>query len=479
MISSDTREFGSLIGGAEVFSGRWLPVISPWSGQQTGRISHADPEQVQAAIEAAAPVRLSLSRYERSQILNRMADHIMTEIAPLGRMITDETGLSLQDTQYEVIRVADVLRFAAIGALQDDSEVYPCDITAQGRNRRIYTMRQPLRLISAITPFNHPMNQVAHKIAPAIATNNKVILKPSEKTPLSAYYFARLAYDCGLPPEALTVVNGDVPALAPLLTSHPDITLVSFTGSSAIGKQIAREAGYKKLVLELGGSSVMIIMDDYDPEAAADIAVSGIFKNSGQRCTCIRRFLVQAGIADRFAEALAARAAALRCDDPYDPDTQVGTVISGQAAISMEEKVKDAVGRGATLLTGNIRDGALYRPTVVDHLQNHFPLVSTETFGPIASILRFNTLDEAIRIANDTPYGLSGAVVTHRWDVMQRVITELETGTVNVNEAPSYRLEWSPFGGIKDSGLGYKEGVLEAMKAYTYLKTYSLPWDRP
>uniref|UniRef100_A0A2B4RZ71 NADP-dependent glyceraldehyde-3-phosphate dehydrogenase n=1 Tax=Stylophora pistillata TaxID=50429 RepID=A0A2B4RZ71_STYPI len=349
--------------------------------------------------------------------------------------------------------------------LDDDSQVFPCDVSKNGKPRRIYTTRVPLKLISAITPFNHPMNQVVHKIAPAIATNNTVVLKPSEKTPLSAYYFAQLALDCGLPANMLNVINGeDIQATAEMMTVHPDITMVSFTGSSEIGKIIAKKAGYKKIILELGGSSALLVLKDADIDEAVTVTMAGTFKNSAQRCTAIRRILVHHSIADKYAEKLATAVKALKYGDPYNAGNDMGTIINEASAIEIEKRVQNSIDNGAVCLTGHKRNGAIYAPTVLDHVKNNLELVAKETFGPVAPIIRFETLDEAIKIANDTPYGLSGGVVSNHWPSIQRVINELDTGTINVNEAPSYRLEWTPFGGVKDSGLGYKEGVIETMK---------------
>ncbi len=472
-------EFGSIIGGQEIKSSEWIDVFNPFSKKKVGRVSSISPDKIDQVIEDTYNTKLKLTRYERQAILNKMADAVDARVDEISRMITDEAGLSLKDTRYEASRVADVLRFSAIKALDDDSQVFPCDVSKNGKNRRIYTTREPLKLISAITPFNHPMNQVIHKIAPAIATNNTVILKPSERTPLSAYYLAKLALDCGLPPHALNVVNGPVAEVANKLVTDDRISLVSFTGSSSIGKLIAKNSGYKKVVLELGGSSAMLILEDADIDEAVEITINGTFKNSAQRCTAIRRILVHESIADEYAKRLTAAVAKITYGDPYNPNNDMGTVIHEDAAIEMEARVNDAIKNGAKCLIGNKREGAVYSPTVLDHVDNSFEVVAKETFGPVAPILRFKTLDEALDIANDTPYGLSGAVVSNHWPSIQRVITELETGTVNVNEAPSYRLEWTPFGGVKDSGLGYKEGVIEAMKAYTYVKTYSLPWATP
>jgi len=472
-------EFGSLVGGREDKSGQWVDVFNPYHGGLVGRVSAIDAAATAAVIERTRAAKAALSRFERARILNAVADALLARIDEASLLITSESGLCLADTAYEVRRAVDVLRFSAMRALEDDSEVFPCDVSAQGRPRRIYTMREPLNLIAAITPFNHPLNQVVHKIAPAIATNNTVVLKPSRRTPLAAFYFARLCHECGLPPDMLNVVCGSDTEVAETLVAHEAVELVTFTGGSAVGRRIAERAGYKRCILELGGSSAMLVLADADPEEAAAIAAAGTFKNSGQRCTAIRRLLVHESLAEAFGEALAAKAEAVACGDPFDPATEMGTVITEAAAIEMEGRVEAALRRGAVLLAGHRRRGALYPPTVLDHVRNDDELVAQETFGPVAPIIRFGSLDEAIAIANDTAYGLSGAVVSNHWPSIQRAITELETGTVNVNIEPSYRLEWSPFGGFKASGLGEKEGVIEAMKGMTRVKTYSLPWDRP
>lgn len=471
-------EFGSIINGKQIKNDQWINVYNPYTKKKVGRVSSINPKTLDSVLTDTKKTKITLTRHERYEILNKIATALENRVEEVSKMITDETGLCLKDTRYEASRVSDVLRFSAMKTLDDDSQVFPCDVSKNGKQRRIYTTRVPVGLISAITPFNHPMNQVVHKIAPAIATNNTVVLKPSEKTPLSAYYFAQLALDCGLLPNMLNVVNGlDVESTAEMMTIHPDIAMVSFTGGSKVGKTIASRVGYKKVVLELGGSSALLILDDADIEEAIEVTMVGIFKNSAQRCSAIRRILVHESLADRYATKLTEKVKSIRYGDPYNQDIDMGTVISEEAAMEMESRVQDAISKGAVCLTGNIREGALFAPTVLDHVENSYELVARETFGPVAPIIRFKTLDEAIDIANDTPYGLTGGVVSNHWPSIQRVITELDTGTVNVNEAPSYRLEWTPFGGVKDSGLGYKEGVIEAMKGYTNIKTYSLPWD--
>jgi acyl-CoA reductase-like NAD-dependent aldehyde dehydrogenase len=244
-----------------------------------------------------------------------------------------------------------------------------------------------------------------------------------------------------------------------------------------VGKYIADKAGYRRIVLELGGNDPLIVMEDADLDKAAELAVAGATKNSGQRCTAVKRILVVDGIADAFAELVVAKARKLKAGDPMDPETDVGTVINERAAALFERRVKDAVTRGAILLHGRAREGALFPPTVVDKVPYDCELVHQETFGPVIPLIRCpNDISEVIRISNSTAYGLSSGVCTSRLDYITRFINDLEVGTVNIWEVPGYRIEMSPFGGIKDSGLGYKEGVVEAMKSFTNVKTYSLPW---
>jgi len=244
----------------------------------------------------------------------------------------------------------------------------------------------------------------------------------------------------------------------------------------AVGKYIAGKAVYKRQVLELGGNDPLIVMEDADLEEAATLAAAGSYKNSGQRCTAIKRMLIQESVTERFVELLLEKSRAVRYGDPMDPNTDMGTVIDEAAARSFEERVNEAVAQGARLLYGNIRQGALYSPTVLDRVDPQTRLVRQETFGPVSPVMGFRTIDDAIRIANSTVYGLSSAVCTNRLDYITRFVSELNVGSVNVREVPGYRLELTPFGGIKDSGLGYKEGVQEALRSFTNIKTYSLPW---
>jgi putative phosphonoacetaldehyde dehydrogenase len=457
-------------------SSRVIEVRNPFTGEVSGTVPMATVDEVRQAFAAARAYKSKLTRYERASILQKAAALLRDRVEAASDLITSESGLCKKDSIYEVGRVCDVLNFSAIEALKDDGQAFSCDLTPHGKNRRVFTKREPLLgAISAITPFNHPMNQVAHKVAPSIATNNRMVLKPSEKTPLSAIYLAELLHEAGLPKPMFTIVTGDPREIADELITNADVDLVTFTGGVSVGKYIASKAGYRRIVLELGGNDPIIVMEDADLEEAATLAVQGSYKNSGQRCTAVKRMLVQESVAERFVELVVEKTKAWTYGDPADRKVDMGTVIDEAAAKQFEARVNEAVALGARLLAGNVRKGALYSPTVLDGVKPEMTVVKQETFGPVSPIIRFGTIDEAIAISNGTAYGLSSAVCTNRLDYVMKFVAELQVGTVNVREVPGYRLELTPFGGIKDSGLGYKEGVQEAMKSFTNLKTFSIP----
>jgi phosphonoacetaldehyde dehydrogenase len=467
------------IAGRKVGEGRErvIAVHNPYTGERIGTVPKATLEEVREAFALAHAFQPRLTRAERAGILQKTAVLVREHQQEIAQLITAESGLCLKDSTYEAGRVSDVLLFGANEVLKDDGQIFSCDLTPHGKKRRVYTQRSPLLgVISAITPFNHPMNQVAHKVVPSVATNNRMVLKPSEKVPFSAIFFADLLYRAGLPPEMLSVVTGDPREIADELITNAHVDLVTFTGGVGIGKSIASKAGYRRMVLELGGNDPIIVMEDADLDEASSLAVQGSYKNSGQRCTAVKRMLVHRSVAARFTELVVEKTRAWKFGDPMDPATEMGTVIDEAAATLFEARVKEAVSQGARLLVGNQRQGARYAPTVIDQVRPDMTVVREETFGPVSPILTFDTIDEAIRIANGTAYGLSSAVCTNRLDYITRFVDELQVGTVNVREVPGYRLELTPFGGIKDSGLGYKEGVQEAIKSFTNLKTYSLPW---
>ncbi len=472
------RKESMRIAGKLVTTDEVVEVLNPYTGQVVGTVPAGRPEDVRSAFAQARAFRPKLTRYERQRILQTTAELLRDRREDFARLITAESGLCWKDSLYEASRAYDVWSFAAQLTIKDDGETYSCDISPNGKNRKIFTTRMPLLgVISAITPFNHPLNMVSHKLAPAIATNNRLVLKPTELTPLTALALADVLYEAGLPPQMLSVVTGNPRTMGDAMITDPDCDLITFTGSVKVGKYIADKAGYRRLVLELGGNDPLIVMEDADLDKAAELAVQGATKNSGQRCTAVKRILVVESVADAFAELVLAKAKKLVCGDPMDPKVDVGTVINEKSAALFERRVEDALAQGATLLHGAPRRGALFPPTVVDHVPYDCELVREETFGPVIPMIRVpDSIEEVIRISNSTAFGLSSGVCTNRMDYITRFINELEVGTVNIWEVPGYRIEMSPFGGIKDSGLGYKEGVVEAMKSFTNIRTWSMPW---
>ncbi|MDC3022033.1 phosphonoacetaldehyde dehydrogenase [Pelagibacteraceae bacterium] len=468
------------IAGEKVTSDKTINVEYPFTGEVIGTVPAGTAEHARKALNIAANYQPKLTRYERQKILQTAAEVLVKRKEEISDIITLELGISKQDSLYEVGRAFDVFSLTAQLCILDDGEIFSCDLTPHGKARKIFTIREPLTAISAITPFNHPLNMVAHKIAPSIATNNCTVCKQTELTPLTAMVLADVLYEAGLPPEMFSVVTGWPQDIGSEMIKNPNIDLITFTGSVGVGKLIAEQAGYKRTVLELGGNDPLIVLNDLDGDdlkKAVELAVTGATKNSGQRCTAVKRILVQESIADQFVEMALERAKKIKFGDPMNMETDLGTVVNAQAAELFDKRVSMAEEDGAKILYHPGRKGALLPPIVVDHVDPKSELVLEETFGPVIPIIRVPNDDEAVmKISNSTAFGLSSGVCTNNFMRAKKYIQGLNVGTVNIWEVPGYRIEMSPFGGIKDSGLGYKEGVIEAMKSFTNVKTFSLPW---
>lgn len=353
------------IAGRKVDAEDRLEVRYPYTDQVIGTVPAGRAEHAREAFRIAAAYQPKLSRYERQRILLTAADLIEARREELATLVTLELGVSKQDTYHEVGRAHDVHTLAGQLCLHDDGEIFSCDITPRGQARKILTLREPLSAISAITPFNHPLNMVSHKIVPAIATNNCIVVKPTELTPMSALVLADILYEAGLPPEMLSVVTGWPADIGDEMITNPEISLITFTGGVPVGKLIAAKAGYRRQVLELGGNDPLIVLndlDDADLARAADLAVTGATKNSGQRCTAVKRILVQESVAERFVPLVLERAKAIRFGDPMDPGTQLGTVVHEKAAALFEARVHMAAEAGAEILYHPGRQGALLPP---------------------------------------------------------------------------------------------------------------------
>ena len=468
------------IAGKKVDAEKVIEVEYPYTKEIVGTVPAGNAEHAKKALDIAANYTPKLTSYERQKILQNTAEKLVEKKEEISDVITHELGISKQDSLYEVGRAFDVFSLTAQLCIYDDGEIFSCDLTPHGKARKIFTVREPLKSISAITPFNHPLNMVAHKIAPSIATNNCTVCKQTELTPMTALLLADVLYEAGLPPEMFSVVTGWPDDIGLEMIKNPNIDLITFTGSVGVGKYIAEQAGYKRTVLELGGNDPLIILNDLnddDLKKAAELAVAGATKNSGQRCTAVKRILCQNKVADRFVEMALDRAKKIKFGDPMDLATELGTVVNAQAAELFDKRVSMAADEGAKILYHPGTKGALLPPIVIDNVNPKSELVMEETFGPVIPIIRVpDEDDEVIKISNSTAFGLSSGVCTNNFMRAKKYIQNLNVGTVNIWEVPGYRIEMSPFGGIKDSGLGYKEGVIEAMKSFTNVKTFSLPW---
>jgi putative phosphonoacetaldehyde dehydrogenase len=407
------------IAGEKVTSDKTINVEYPFTGEVIGTVPAGTAEHARKALDIAANYQPKLTRYERQKILQTAAEVLVKRKEEISDIITLELGISKQDSLYEVGRAFDVFSLTAQLCILDDGEIFSCDLTPHGKARKIFTIREPLTAISAITPFNHPLNMVAHKIAPSIATNNCTVCKQTELTPLTAMVLADVLYEAGLPPEMFSVVTGWPQDIGSEMIKNPNIDLITFTGSVGVGKLIAEQAGYKRTVLELGGNDPLIVLNDLegdDLKKAVELAVTGATKNSGQRCTAVKRILVQESIADQFVEMALERAKKIKFGDPMNMETDLGTVVNAQAAELFDKRVSMAEEDGAKILYHPGRKGALLPPIVVDHVDPKSELVLEETFGPVIPIIRVPNDDEAVmKISNSTAFGLSSGVCTNNF----------------------------------------------------------------
>ena len=468
------------IAGKKIDAEKVIEVEYPYTGEVIGTVPAGNAEHAKKAFDIAANFKPKLTRYERQKILQKTAEELVKRKEVISDIITYELGISKQDSLYEVGRAFDVFSLTSQLCIYDDGEIFSCDLTPHGKARKIFTIREPLNAISAITPFNHPLNMVAHKIAPSIATNNCTVCKQTELTPMTVMALADILYEAGLPPEMFSVVTGWPQDIGLEMIQNANIDLITFTGSVSVGKYIAEQSGYKRTVLELGGNDPLIILNDLnddDLNNAAELAVTGATKNSGQRCTAVKRILFQNKVADKFVQMILDKAKKINFGDPMNMNTDLGTVVNAQAAELFDKRVSVAADEGAKILFHPGLQGALLPPIVLDNVNPTSELVLEETFGPVIPIIRVpDEDDEVIKISNSTAFGLSSGVCTNNFMRAKKYIKSLNVGTVNIWEVPGYRIEMSPFGGIKDSGLGYKEGAIEAMKSFTNIKTFSLPW---
>ncbi len=464
-----------LINGKLIDKPETIEIKNPFNNKIIDNVPLGNSEDVKNALIAANKAKEILKNFssrEISEILYEIQEEVSKNSQAFAKLITLDCGKPIKDSKEEVNRSIQTILLSAEESKRIYGETIPMDACIGGENVIGFTMRLPLGVIAAITPFNYPLNLAIHKVAPAIAARNSVILKPSMKAPLAALKLAELM-DFYLPDGALNAITGHGKAIGDEIVSSNMINKISFTGSVEVGEHISKNAGMKKLTLELGGNDPLIVLEDADIEKAVEAAVRGSYLNAGQVCIGVKRIILDNKIADEFIEKLVKDTWKLKVGDPLNPRTDVGPLIDESAATEIENRVNGAVQEGAELLCGGKRKGTFYTPTVLDNVDSKMKLVNEETFGPVSPIIRINGIDEAIKAANSTKYGLHAGIFTNNINNALKAVKEIEAGGVVVNKQPTFRADNMPFGGCKMSGLG-KEGIKYAVEDMTKIKLVAI-----
>ena len=448
-----------------------IKIINPFNNQIVDHVPLGEGKDARDAIHAAKKAEKSMndmSSRKISRILYDIHQELKEKHQEMSELITLETGKPIRESRVEMDRSLQTLLMAAEESKRIHGETVPMDAAIAGKSAFGFTVKIPLGVVAAITPFNYPVNLAIHKIAPALAAKNTVVFKPSSKAPLAALKMAQIM-GRHLPPGAVNTITGRSSVLGDEIVTSKLVNKISFTGSVPTGLYISSKAGMKKLTLELGGNDPLLVLDDADLDAAARGAVSGSYLNAGQVCIAVKRIIVHEKIADQFIDQLVSHTKKLKVGDPMDPETEMGPMIDEDAAIHVEQVVNGAIANGAQLLCGGKRKGAFFDATVLDHVQKEMELVQKETFGPISPIIRVKSLDEAIEVANSTPYGLQAGVFTSSIENAKKAVREIKAGSVLINKQSTFRTDNMPFGGFKMSGMG-KEGVKYAVEDMTRSK---------
>lgn len=449
-----------------------IDVRDPQDDSLIDLVPAATPQDVEVAVEAAkdgAMIAASMRTHQRMSILHKTADYIRTHCEEYAVTIAREGSKTIREARREVQRAIQTLELSAEEARRLHGEVIPFDQSPAGEKRVGYYYRFPIGIVVAITPFNDPLNLVAHKVGPAIATGNAVIVKPSMETPLSALMLAKAFSEAGLPPKVLSVITGHAEDIGDRLVTHPAVRGVSFTGGLATGERISKQAGLKKLSMELGSNSPVIVLSDADLDKAVESTVQGAFGAAGQNCLGVQRVFIEQSIYGAFVEQFTRRTRTLVVGDKLSEETDIGPLISEKEAIRVESWVDEAVSMGAVIETGGQRDGAFYQPTVLTNVPLHCKVVREEVFGPVVSLFSVSGLEEALDLANGVDYGLQAGIFTQNIDRAYAAIQRLQVGGVMINDSSDFRVDAMPFGGVKGSGIG-REGVQFSIREFSELK---------
>jgi acyl-CoA reductase-like NAD-dependent aldehyde dehydrogenase len=463
-VATAVTDHALLIAGERVETGAWTEVRSPFSGDVVGRVAKGGADEARRAVDAAAQALAEpLPAHERARVLDAVAHLLAERQEDAARTISAEAGKPLKAARVEAQRAVSTFTFAAVEARKLTGETVPMDASPAGEGKLAFTIRVPIGVVGAISPFNFPLNLVAHKIAPALAAGCPVVLKPASATPLSALFLAELEQEAGLPPGWLNVVAGSAGAIGDVLVEDERVKLITFTGSGDVGWGLAQRAPRKRVKLELGNATPAIVCADAPPSTAAKLAANA-FSFAGQSCISVQRIYVLDGAWDSFVADFVPNVEALKVGDPADPDTDVGPVISEQDRDRILEWVRES--RGDVLTGGNLTDEGLIRPTVIANPARDDKVQCEEVFGPVVTLTRTESLDDAIEQANATKYGLQAAIFTGDLQPALEAARRLEFGGVIVNEAPTFRADQMPYGGVKGSG-NTKEGPAWAVREMT------------
>jgi acyl-CoA reductase-like NAD-dependent aldehyde dehydrogenase len=462
-----------------LIAGQWIDkpvrieVCNPFDGTVIDTVPRAGEGDVERALAGAvegARIMRGMSGHERAKILRKAAELMEQRTDKLGRLISAEEGKILAEGLFEVSRARETIELSAEEAKRLSGEVLPLDGAPGGAGKLGFTLRVPCGVVAAITPFNFPLNLVCHKIGPALAAGNAVILKPASDTPLSALAMVEILLEAGLPPLAIACITGSGATVGDAICSDPRVRKISFTGSRDVGQHICRVAGLKRVTMELGSNSPIIVMSDADLNKVADATVATGYANAGQVCISTQRVIALAPVYGDLIDALRPKVEAITFGNQLDEKTKMGPMIRESDAQRVESWVDEAVAGGAKLVTGGRRHGAIYEPTLVADVEPRMRISCQELFGPAVAMTRANSIEEAIHIANDSPYGLAAGIFTQNITWAMQFARQVDSGNLHINWGPQWRADLMPYGGLKESGFG-KEGPKYAVAEMTELKT--------
>ncbi|MEH7355738.1 aldehyde dehydrogenase family protein [Neobacillus drentensis] len=463
---------GLFINGTWVKAQQYTTLTSPYSEEVIGEIPSSSPEEVNQAIEAACNAREVMAKmpaHQRSAILERLVDLFEKRSDEAARIIALEAAKPISTAKDEIARTIQTYKFAAEEAKRIHGETLPLDAAPGGENRVAYTVREPLGVIGAITPFNFPMNLVAHKVGPAIASGNTIVLKPASQTPLSAYFLVELLSEAGLPAGALNVITGSGRVVGDKLVSDDRIKAITFTGSPSVGIGIRNKAGLKRVTLELGSNAALIVDKGVDIERIISRCVKGAFSFQGQVCISLQRIYVHDSLYEAFVEKFVEATRNLQIGDPLDPKTDVSALISKGDVERTLDWIEEAKQHGAEIATGGTAEGNILLPTVLLHADTHLKVSCQEVFAPIVLINKVQTVEEAFDLVNDSRFGLQAGIYTDNVHTALAAAEKLHVGGVMINDIPTFRVDHMPYGGVKESGTG-REGIKYAIEEMTELK---------